>query len=70
MQQGESLYSIAHEWRTTWLDLWGGNPNILNPATPPAYSSLRMGPIYRAMLHDTVSLTVSLYARSDAMRGM
>jgi len=56
MQEGESLYSVAGQWRTNWLDVWSGNPHIKNPSTPPAYSALRMGPIYRAMQHDTVSV--------------
>jgi hypothetical protein len=58
MQEGESLYSIAGQWRTKWLDVWSGNPHIKNPGTPPAYSELRMGPIYRAMQHDSVRLHV------------
>lgn len=56
MQEGESLYSIAGQWRSKWLDVWSGNPHIKNPGTPPAYSALRMGPIYRASRHDSVTL--------------
>ena len=30
MQQGESLYSVALQWRTNWLDIWSGAYCILN----------------------------------------
>ena len=42
MQEGESLYSVATEWRTSWLNVWSGNTHLLNPATPLARSLLRM----------------------------
>jgi len=64
MQEGESLYSVAGQWRTNWLDVWSGNPHILNPSTPPAYSELRMGPIYRAMQHDSVISVAARFAVS------
>jgi len=73
MQEGESLYSVAGQWRTNWLDVWSGNPHIKNPSTPPAYSALRMGPIYRAMHHDTVSVCeqqpLSMGFREQAAQG-
>jgi hypothetical protein len=55
MQEGESIYSVAHKWRTNWLNVWSGNPHILNPGNPVVFSLLRMGPIYQAMLHDSVA---------------
>ena len=31
MQQGDSVYSVAEQWRTSWLEIWGGNADILSP---------------------------------------
>lgn len=60
LQKGDSLYSVAEQWRTSWLEIWGGNADILSPGAPPAHAALRMGPIYQAMQHDTL---ISLAAR-------
>lgn len=31
MQNGDTLVSLARDYKTDWLQLWGANPHIANP---------------------------------------
>ena len=52
---GDSLHSLSIEWETNWLDLWAGNPGILNPSIPQAGTPVGLGPTLLTSVHDTLS---------------
>ncbi|EKX48853.1 hypothetical protein GUITHDRAFT_136509 [Guillardia theta CCMP2712] len=54
IQEGESLYDISHVWRTTWLNLWSGNEQLVHPALPGVGTELLLGQVYKALASDTL----------------
>lgn len=54
VQEGESLFDISHVWRTTWLNLWSGNEQLLHPALPGVGTELLLGQVYKALASDTL----------------
>ena len=43
---GDTLQSIAKEFRTDWLQLWGANVHVENPTNLAGYGNVTLGPTY------------------------
>eukprot|EP00802_Teleaulax_amphioxeia_P000012 Tamp_00012.p1 GENE.Tamp_00012~~Tamp_00012.p1 ORF type:complete len:6480 (+),score=452.85 Tamp_00012:1082-19441(+) len=52
---GDSLFSVAQKYQTEWLNLWSGNSALLRPAEAPATSEVMLGPLYKALPHDSIN---------------
>lgn len=53
---GETLAGVAQRWYgLDWLQLWGANPEVLNPERVGANQELRLGPLYAVKPGDTLA---------------
>jgi len=57
---GDSLQSIAKDFGTDWLQLYGANPSIENPDSLSA-DQINLGPVYRSRQHDTLRSVARRY---------
>jgi len=49
VQNGDTLVSLARDYKTDWLQLWGANPHIANPnrlAEPGEQEAITLGPTH------------------------
>jgi hypothetical protein len=54
LQPGDTLFTISQAWRTNWLNVWGGNDELLRPSQPFAFTEVVLGPIYHVKFLDTL----------------
>ena len=65
---GDTLDTLAREFRTDWLQLWGANgqipnPQLINTTTVPF---VRLGPLYRAAAGDRAAILAATYMVTPA----
>jgi hypothetical protein len=60
----DTLSSIAAEYHTDWLQLWGANYMVENPNHIPEYQRLKLGPMYTTSKDETVRVLASNFGMS------
>jgi LysM repeat protein len=60
----DTLQSLAREYDTDWLQIWGANPDIDNPDNIVEGTSLNLGPIYKVKNHDNLELLAEKFGTS------
>lgn len=53
--QGDTVYSMAQEFGTDWIQLWGANPTLTTPHALPEGLMLNVGPGYDFKRGDSVN---------------
>jgi hypothetical protein len=64
---GDSLFSVALKYKTEWLNLWSGNEALLRPSEAPATAEILLGPLYKALPHDSVNSIASRMSIDPAL---
>ena len=64
---GESLFSIAESYGAEWLNIWAGNSALIRPGEVPATSEIILGPLYKALEHESIN---SISSRLSVDPGM
>eukprot|EP00961_Rhodomonas_salina_P298343 3937992-Rhodomonas_salina.1 len=54
MKAGDSLYSIAQDWGTEWLNLWAGNDLLTKPGQTDEKTEVRLGPLLSVSHQDSL----------------
>ena len=61
----DTLNSIAMEYHTDWLQLWGANYMVENPNHVPQYQRLKLGPLYTTSKDESVTVLASNFGMTE-----
>jgi hypothetical protein len=64
MRLGDSLEGVARAWNTTVLQLWGGNPDIMQPNLMMVGTLLNLGIVYTADVDDRLPILAAQAGRT------
>ena len=62
----DTLNSIALEYKTDWLQLWGANHNVTNPNNLQNYLKLQLGPLHTLNKDEKVETLASRFSMTRA----
>ena len=62
----DTLNSIALEYKTDWLQLWGANHNVTNPNKLQNYLKLQLGPLHTLNKDEKVETLASRFSMTRA----
>jgi len=60
-EAGDTLLSVAREYQTDWLQLWGANPTVDTPNQLEEYRPLMLGPRFVTNRPEAVSILASRF---------
>lgn len=61
----DTLNSIAMEYHTDWLQLWGANYDVQNPNHVEEYKRLKLGPMYTTSKDESVTVLASNFGMTE-----
>eukprot|EP00286_Rhodomonas_abbreviata_P018851 CAMPEP_0181303768 /NCGR_PEP_ID=MMETSP1101-20121128/8747_1 /TAXON_ID=46948 /ORGANISM="Rhodomonas abbreviata, Strain Caron Lab Isolate" /LENGTH=673 /DNA_ID=CAMNT_0023409389 /DNA_START=80 /DNA_END=2101 /DNA_ORIENTATION=+ len=61
-EAGDTLHSVALDYQTDWLQLWGANPNVTAPNKLEQYKVLNLGPIFTTNRDENPSVLSSRFS--------
>ena len=62
---GDTLHSVAMDYRTDWLQLWGANPMVSAPNRLEQYSMLNLGPIFTTNRDESMSILAARFSMTQ-----